>query len=649
MKQSLEKNTLMIALITGSVIWGGTSVYAEEPEQVFTLDPMIVTAQGFETKDLDTPAAVEVYDVKRIEESGANNAFDVLQNTLGVTVQSQGFNGAAMGTMTSKIMIRGAQVGTLVLLNGVPMNMDGKYNLEDIPSGAIEKIEVVRGGGSVLYGSEATGGVINIITKKKINNKVKFSAGNFGKERYDISLGTDKFSVVAGLENRGKADGISSLADGKTTGSIFDYGKGERKSVMWNYQITDGLIFTHNYSKNEHRYMQKDAVSKKYTELRDYYDTDNNFLVSYDKDGWKAHVSYGTQEKTYDKISPSGNGWKNPTLNSWRKGHNTNLNIQKKFDIGQNSLLVGAGFQKEDMDLRGTSNSMSYDRNNYSLYLSYDMSLDEKQNLLFNMRETWAVGSKATETKKDGTKVTTENEDLSKFTPEVQYIYKVNENSSFYAKAGKSFRMPNLTQIYGTSNILPTTDLKPEQGTHYEIGYKLNENKRSWRVALYSYDIKDYLKAARDKNDDIYYVNQDFRNTGIELSCTTVHDKNWSSNIGLTYSKPQARNEEEYGDLGWHDCYGRYQINGTLNYNKNKFNGMLSGNFVGHRISNTATERNIKPQFFTDLDLSYKPEDNHKIFFHLNNILDRIDITTNGDTNYHNLGRNFMLGYEYSF
>lgn len=90
----------------------------------------------------------------------------------------------------------------------------------------------------------------------------------------------------------------------------------------------------------------------------------------------------------------------NPTLNSWRKGHNTNLNIQKKFDIGQNSLLVGAGFQKEDMDLRGTSNSMSYDRNNYSLYLSYDMSIDEKQNLLFNMRETWAVGSKATETKK---------------------------------------------------------------------------------------------------------------------------------------------------------------------------------------------------------------------------------------------------------
>ena len=46
------------------------------------------------------------------------------------------------------------------------MNQDGKYNLEDIPTESIEKIEVVKGGGSVLYGSEATGGVINIITKQ---------------------------------------------------------------------------------------------------------------------------------------------------------------------------------------------------------------------------------------------------------------------------------------------------------------------------------------------------------------------------------------------------------------------------------------------------------------------------------------------------
>ena len=78
-----------------------------------------------------------------------------------------GPNGASWGTMTSEITIRGVERGTLILLDGVPLNQDGKYNLEDIPSDIIDRIEIVRGGGSVLYGSEASGGVINIITKKK--------------------------------------------------------------------------------------------------------------------------------------------------------------------------------------------------------------------------------------------------------------------------------------------------------------------------------------------------------------------------------------------------------------------------------------------------------------------------------------------------
>ena len=67
------------------------------------------------------------------------------------------------------------------------------------------------------------------------------------------------------------------------------------------------------------------------------------------------------------------------------------------------------------------------------------MSLDEKQNLLFNMRETWAVGSKATETKKDGTKVTTENEDLERIYSRKYNIFtKLTKTADFYAKAGKS-------------------------------------------------------------------------------------------------------------------------------------------------------------------------------------------------------------------
>ena len=53
LKKSTSKSALMVALVTGNVIWGGTVVHAEEPNQAFTLDPMVVTAQRMETRDLD--------------------------------------------------------------------------------------------------------------------------------------------------------------------------------------------------------------------------------------------------------------------------------------------------------------------------------------------------------------------------------------------------------------------------------------------------------------------------------------------------------------------------------------------------------------------------------------------------------------------
>lgn len=171
MKQSLEKNTLIIALITGSVIWGGTSVYAEEPEQVFTLDPMVVTAQRMETRDLDTPAAVEVLNHEQLIATGGNNLQEALKFGTGLMFQSQGTKGTSQGTMNSKIIIRGVEKGTLVLVDGVPLNQSGRYNLEDISTEMVEKVEIIRGGGAVLYGSEATGGVINIITKKSEKNQ----------------------------------------------------------------------------------------------------------------------------------------------------------------------------------------------------------------------------------------------------------------------------------------------------------------------------------------------------------------------------------------------------------------------------------------------------------------------------------------------
>lgn len=666
--KKLSKSMLMAALITGAAVCGTNAVYAEEVQE-FSLDPMIVTAERVETRDLKTPALVEVYDEKKIEQSGAANAYDVIQDTLGLITQSQGFNGTSMGSMTSKVMIRGVEKGTLVLVNGVPINVDGKYNLEDIPTESIEKIEVVKGGGAVMYGSEATGGVINIITKKKFQNKVGVAVGNYGKERYKLSLGADKFNVVAGLENRGHASPMSvPVGEATSSTSTYNYGKGERKSLLWNYNIVDGLTFTHSYSKNEHQYHQVNWLTQAISQKNDYTDIDNTFLLNYDKNGLKATASYGTQNRDYWQTKTAAA----PFHYSERKGHNTNLNVQKQFKMGENSLLVGAGYQREDLDLftsetEGTKRKpgtpplfRSLVRDVYSVYASYNWKMNDKSNLSFNARETIARNNHGTQRNlKDGKLTEVSNENMSKFTPEVQYVYSVNENASLYAKAGKSFRLPTMTNIYGGSLINPSTNLKPENGTHYEVGYKLNEHNRAWRVAVFNYLIKDAIQADSVRDDktqsivDVTYYNEDIRNTGIELSVNINHDDKWSSAWGFTLHNPQSRNMHNWGDDAWHKQYSRYQANGMINYKLGKFTSNLKGNFVGARKSvksaSTAVVRDIKPQFFTDLDLSYAPAKNHRFYFHLNNIFDRQDITTNGTTNYVNLGRNFMVGYELSF
>lgn len=128
-QRGFSKSLLMTALVTGTVLWGSNSVLASETAPEFSLDPLVITAQKREKKDLETPAAVDVITTEDVEKNGGASAFEVLRHSLGLSATSMGPNGASWGTMTSEITIRGVERGTLILLDGVPLNQDGKYNL----------------------------------------------------------------------------------------------------------------------------------------------------------------------------------------------------------------------------------------------------------------------------------------------------------------------------------------------------------------------------------------------------------------------------------------------------------------------------------------------------------------------------------------
>ena len=218
--------------------------------------------------------------------------------------------------------------------------------------------------------------------------------------------------------------------------------------------------------------------------------------------------------------------------------------------------------------------------------------------------------------------------------------------------------LSNLSQIFGTNNFNAGLDFRAEQGTHYEGGYKANIGKGNLRFALFNFKIKDSIDADVNYDKDgviegVDYFNEDVKNTGVELSYAMKHDDNWTTRLVSYYLIPKAQNLINYGDMYWHLNFYFIQVQGAVDYTQSKFAASMSVNFVGDRMSTRASikkpQREIKPQCFTDLHFTYAPEKNQKAFLHINNIFDRLDITSNSTSNFYSLGRNFMVGYEYSF
>lgn len=139
------------------------------------LDEYVVTAARTETKLVDTPANVTVVDASRIEEGRYSDVSEVLKDVPGAVVIDDG-----TGATEKKIYLNGDD-RVLVMVDGRRVNFDvgaangrSSYDMNMLPDvSLIERIEVVKGHGGSLYGSDAVGGVINIITKKQIMTLVK--------------------------------------------------------------------------------------------------------------------------------------------------------------------------------------------------------------------------------------------------------------------------------------------------------------------------------------------------------------------------------------------------------------------------------------------------------------------------------------------
>ncbi len=198
-------------LMTFSLLLTLTRLSAQDA--YYAVDPLVVTAHRFPVRAADVSRAVTVIDSAEIRRSPYTSVQELLLHTAGVDLQRRGPEG-----VQADVSVRGASFeGTLILIDGVPVNdcQTAHHNLNlPLSTDDVERIEVVRGSLSGLYGADAVGGVIHIITKNGGRSTAELSAGSFGYYRAAAALagGASRFSFRLSGEKK-RSDGYAPATD----------------------------------------------------------------------------------------------------------------------------------------------------------------------------------------------------------------------------------------------------------------------------------------------------------------------------------------------------------------------------------------------------------------------------------------------------
>ena len=481
MKRNFRLNTLLLALITGNVIWGGTVVHAEEPNQKFILDPMIVTAQRTEKDDINTPASVNVLSQEQLLESGATNLFDALRLTNGVTAYGFGANGQAWGGMAGKVLIRGNDKGTLVMVDGSPINMNNVYYLNTLPIDAKES----------------------------------------------VSIGLGKFGFVANLE-QGKE--LKKLA---SNGRAMNDGK--KNSILWKYKFDDKWTLTHQHTLNDYNFNQYDTKTWNILKEDARYKYNEDFArLQYQDDSVKGSFYYNRSDRKNNTFKVNNSKY-TPNKIEHIIFDTYGLDLQKEFKTKFADIIVGTTIERQNYSLdnpwsAGKLVNQKVDKNSqtYALFVQGTKDLGNDFTVTIGARE----------------QIMKANDDYDAFTPEFALIKKLDENSSVYVNAAKAFKMPNFTALYGSGSesFVPNPNLKPEEGWTYELGYKKASNSSMFKTALYYIDMDawSYKTVDGDKNKPI---NSPFENIGLEINYEKAIGEHLAYSVGADFSNPKAKDE----------------------------------------------------------------------------------------------------------
>ena len=593
-------------MVNGAVALGcmlfAAPVMAHEALNEYVLDPMMVTAARYEKRDVDIPAATEIYDQQKIEKLGANNVMEVVKNIPGFTL-------TASPTGNTYIGFRGiAKDNVAILVNGIPLNQDGNYDLESISADIIDRIEVVKGGATVLYGSNASAGVINIMTNKKAaKNKVLIGFGDKNKFKGAVNVATDKLQLSYSRQ-QSKDRGFVYKNSGAS--NYYTGDKLEKDSLNLQYAISDNLSLQYMYSKK---------VSDCSKSVNGVY-----------KPGFHSDIKYNFGQLRYvnDDLQATvffrNRDWKFNT-STHQKGHNYGADLQDKFKLGNTMLTVGANYENENT--KNSNNIEAAKRDSAAVFFMTETEVSDKTKIFFGAREAYV------------------EESGSKFCPQFQVMHSLGTDDNIYLNVNRSMRAPHVNEQWGTSTQLMNPDLKAENGWNYEFGWKKKlAADELFKVNLYHMDINDRIYSQRNYNGSgksMFLNANKYRNTGVEVSYEKAASEKFSYNVGVSYGNP----EQKLAKGDWQRVDFKLGLHAGVGYNLGKTNANIYANYMAERING------VKPMLDLTLNVKQQITKNDALRFAVYNLLDRDDIRTGSSSGTGAMleERNWMLSYEHSF
>jgi len=447
----------------------GSQLTAQEDTTVRTLDELVITANKFPQKQSGTGKLITVITKEQMMQSGGKDLSQILNEQAGIVV-----NGANSNPGKDKsIFFRGAtDKYTLLLLDGVPLNdpsgVGGSFDLRLLSLDNIERIEILKGSQSTLYGSNAVAGVINIISKKPVTKNPQFkgllSYGSYNSFKANASL-SQKTKVLEYDVNYvyNTADGISEAKD-KIGNGNFDKDGFTKHAVqtILGVNLTDKLKLSPYYRFTEFK-GDYDAGS--------FEDAPNHYTASLVNTGLNGHYMYkgGTLYFNYGYDFTKRN-----YTNQWgtfiAKGKFHHAEAYTDYSLSNNVHFVGGmNYQSYRMDTPDTTNSI------ISPYGSFYFKTDKGFNAELGGR--WNH----------------HNQYGDNFTYSINPSYLVNNNLKLFINITSGFRAPSVNELFGPFGANP--HLKPEKSNTQEAGLQATvaEKKLDLTVTGFNRSINDVI------------------------------------------------------------------------------------------------------------------------------------------------------------